>query len=260
MRKAITMAIAAWMAITASAELPQIVAHRGGSVEQDENTLVALKNSYAKGVRGFEIDVRLTKDRRIVLMHDDKLERTTTGTGRVEELTAADIAPARTKKSGQPLPYLEEIFDFLTDKQGAFIQVEIKCKGYTDADISEMCGTMMGMVKRQIDPAKVIFISGEARALKKIKELEPKQQTCLVSSKVDTKVVATAKEIKAEFVSVQIDNVSRAFIRDAHKSGLKVTVWTVKNAEDAQLAIALGVDLVATDIPAAQLVQKTAKP
>ena len=139
MRKVFGMVGAVLVAGVASAEVPQVIAHRGGSKEQDQNTLAALQNSYAKGVRGFEIDVRLTKDRRIVLMHDDTIEKLTTGKGRVEDMTAAELAQIRTKKSGQPLPYLDEVFDFLKDKEGAFIQVEIKCKGYRKADVAAMC-------------------------------------------------------------------------------------------------------------------------
>jgi len=240
--------------------LPQIVAHRGGSLEQDENTLEGFKASYAKGVRGFETDVRFTKDRRIVVLHDERLERTTDGKGKVEALTAAEIAPARTKKSGQPVPFLEEFLDFLKDKPAAFIQVEIKGKGYREADLADMCGIMTKMVQERIDPAKVVFISFETNALQRIKFLNPKQQTCLVSSKADAQTLKAALESKVEFVSIQLDSATRAFVKDAHKAGLKVTLWTMKNADDAQLAIALGADLVATDIPAAQLALKNARP
>ncbi|MDD4019101.1 MAG: glycerophosphodiester phosphodiesterase family protein [Kiritimatiellae bacterium] len=59
---------------------------------------------------------------------------------------------------------------------------------------------------------------------------------------------------------MKLNHLYRAFVRDAHKAGLKVTAWTVGQAEDAQLVIALGTDYVTTDIPAAQLEQKSARP
>lgn len=260
MRKAVVMVGVAFVAGIVSAEVPQIIAHRGGSKEQDQNTLAALQNSYAKGVRGFEIDVRLTKDRRIVLMHDDTIEKLTTGKGRVEDLTAAELAQVRTKKSGQPLPYLEEVFDFLKDKEGAFIQVEIKCKGYSRSNVREMCRLLAAMAKERIDPAKVIFISFEPGPLKKIKALNPSQQTCLVSDKVDADLIKAAKKIKAESLSVQLNNLCRSFVKDAHQAGLKLTAWTVQSEADAQLAMLMGTDYVTTDIPAAQLERKSARP
>lgn len=254
------MAGAVALAMAVSAEVPQIIAHRGGSAEQDENTLGAIKNSFAKGVRGFEVDVRLTKDRRVVLLHDDTLERTTDGKGRVEELTAAELAPVRTKKSGQPLPYLEEVFDFLKDKEGAFVQVEVKCKDYGEADTAELCRIMSKQVSERIDPAKVVFICFETNALQTLKALNPKQPTCLVSSTVSPELIKTAKSIGAEYLSVQLNNLYRAFVKDAHQAGLKLTTWTVKNAEDARLAILMGTDYVTTDIPVAQIRQKSARP
>lgn len=260
MRKVFGMVGAVLVAGVASAEVPQVIAHRGGSKEQDQNTLAALQNSYAKGVRGFEIDVRLTKDRRIVLMHDDTIEKLTTGKGRVEDMTAAELAQIRTKKSGQPLPYLDEVFDFLKDKEGAFIQVEIKCKGYRKADVAAMCRLLTALVKERIDPAKVIFICFEPGALKTLKELSPGQQTCLVSDKVNADLIKAAKNIGAEFLSVQLNNLYRAFVKDAHQAGLKLTTWTVQSEADAQLAILMGADYVTTDIPAAQLEQKSARP
>ncbi len=261
MKKASFMAVATAMAIESSAQtLPRIIAHRGGSKEQDQNTLAALLNSYEKGIRGFEIDVRLSKDRRIVLMHDSLIEQLTTGSGRVEDLTTDELAKIRTRKTGQPLPYLEEIFDFLKNKEDAFIQVEIKCDKYNDADLTKMCRILLMMVKKQIDPAKVIFISFDERALKKIKKLSPAQQTCLVASEVHPRLLAKARAVGADYLSVQLDNLDRDFIRDAHKAGLKVTAWTITNEADAQLAIALGTDFVTTDIPAAQLERKNARP
>jgi len=261
MRKAGIMVLAAAVAIGASGQaLPQIIAHRGGSKEQDENTLSGFKGSYEKGARGFETDVRLTKDRRIVVLHDDTLDRTTTGAGRVEEQTAVDLAPVRTKKTGQPLTYLEELLDFIKSKPDAFVQVEIKCGKYPESDLAEMCSIMTKQVAEKDVSKQVVFICFEPRAIKKIKELNPKQATCLVSADVGPKVIETAKAVGAEYLSVQINKLYRAFVQDAHKEGLKVTAWTVQNAADAQLAIALGTDCVTTDIPAAQLEQKTARP
>jgi len=253
------MAVAAW-ALAGSAEVPRIIAHRGGSKEQDQNTLAALRNSYAKGVRGFEIDVRLTQDRRIVLMHDDTIEKLTTGKGRVENLTSGEIAPVRTRTSGQPLPYLEEVLDFLKGAPDSFIQIELKCGKYREADRTALCEGAVKMVADRGLADRVVFICFEPKALKKVKELSPRQATCLVSDKVGPQLIKTARAVGAEYLSVQLNNLYRLFVKDAHKAGLKVTAWTVGSEEDARLAIAMGTDYVTTDIPAAQLEQKTARP
>src|SRR5690554_5498874 len=76
----------------------QLFAHRAGAHEQDENTLQAFQNSYAQGLRGFETDVRMTKDGVLVLFHDASLERITGQEGIVEEMTASELKEIKTKK------------------------------------------------------------------------------------------------------------------------------------------------------------------
>lgn len=261
MRKAVVMAVVGLAAMAGSTQaLPQVIAHRGGSKEQDQNTLAALQNSYAAGVRGFEIDVRLTQDHRIVLMHDDTVEKLTTGKGRVEEMSAAELAQVRTKKSGQPLPALEDVLDFIKSAPGAFIQVELKCGKYSEPDRTALCEGAVKMVADRDLADRVVFICFEPQALEKVKELGPRQATCLVADKVGPQLIKTAREIGAEYLSVQLNNLYRSFVHDAHAAGLKVTTWTVGNEGDARLAIAMGTDYVTTDIPAAQLEQKSARP
>jgi len=245
--------------LSVSAELPRVIAHRGGSFEQEENTLAGFKASYEKGARGFETDIRLTADRRAVVLHDDTLDRTTDGKGRVDQLTAAEIASVRTKKTGQPLSFLEELLDFIQSKPDAFIHVELK-SGRSDAEVAALCETAMKAVADRNLTARTVFISFDVRALKKIKALDPKQQTCLILGEVNANAIRIAREIRAEYLSAHLGNLYRNFVHEAHKAGLKVTTWTISSSADAQLAILMGTDYVTTDLPAQQLERKTARP
>jgi glycerophosphoryl diester phosphodiesterase len=251
----LAMMAVAMMTVWAQA-VPQVVAHRGGAREQDENTLSAFTNSYDKGVRGFETDIRLTKDKRIVVLHDGKLERTTTGKGRPEELTASEMAGVKSKKSGEPLPYLENLLKFLKERKNAFIQIEFKSEGYSEDAVAELARISLEMVRKSVNPKQVVFISFDIRPLKVIKALDSGHETCLLSNTANLALIQRALAIKAEWVSVNLNHVSRAFVRDAHKAGLKVAIWTIQNEVDARLAAALEPDCVVSDIPVAQLKQK----
>jgi glycerophosphoryl diester phosphodiesterase len=255
------MAAAVAAAAAAAAELPQAVAHRGGSKEQVENTISALKNSYDKGVRGFEIDIYLTTDKRVVLFHDAKLERMTTGTGRVSDKSSAELAGVKMKQNGEALPYLEDVVAFLRERPDAYVQVEIKSeKDKPDAPV-ECARLALDILKKSgIKREQIIFISFDQNPLKELKKLDPSWRTCIVKTVADKQLIADAQAIGAEWLSVNIDNVTRAFIRDARKAGIKTTVWTVRDDADARLVMALGSDCATTDIPAAQLGQKTARP
>lgn len=72
-------------------ETPIILAHRGGSLIAPENSMAAFKNAAELGVHGFEIDIRLTKDEEIIVFHDEFVDRTTDGTGRVADMTFAEL-------------------------------------------------------------------------------------------------------------------------------------------------------------------------
>src|SRR5688500_3046963 len=68
-----------------------VIAHRGAGFEVDENTVAACKHSFEKGIRGFEVDFRMTSDNHLVLMHDDSVKRTTGAEGVLEKMTLAQV-------------------------------------------------------------------------------------------------------------------------------------------------------------------------
>ena len=99
----------AWQGWAQTQEI-RVFSHRGGRMEHDENTLMAFQASTEAGYRGFETDVRMTKDGELVIMHDASLERTTNGTGLVEERTAAELRQLKTKQ-GNPILFLDELLE-----------------------------------------------------------------------------------------------------------------------------------------------------
>mgnify|MGYP000063693621 FL=1 len=125
------IALAACMAATldASAQEQEIrlFSHRGGRMEHDENTLSAFQASYDAGYRGFETDIRMTRDGALVITHDSSLERTTDGTGTVEEKTEAEIRQLVTKQ-GNKMMFLDELLEFLEGKEGLYVEFEMKTK------------------------------------------------------------------------------------------------------------------------------------
>ena len=107
--------LSSWQLLGQTQEV-RVFAHRGGRMELDENTMVAFERSYEAGYRGFETDVRMTKDGELVIMHDNSLERTTNGKGEVEELTRADIEQLRTKQGNEILFLDESVTETLLSK------------------------------------------------------------------------------------------------------------------------------------------------
>src|SRR5690606_12024867 len=118
---------------------PLILAHCGGAHEFEENTMEGFEACYERGIRGFETDIRMTKDGVLVLLHDDSLDRTHNASGPVEEKVASELNDVQTKK-GQTFLLLEDFLKYFHHKPGVYIELEMKTsneKLYPDDRIAE---------------------------------------------------------------------------------------------------------------------------
>ena len=235
---------------------PIIVAHRGGAGEFEENTLAACKASYERGIRGFEIDIRLTKDGQLVVIHDDTLDRTHHATGSAEHLTAEELKPIKTKKIGEPVLFLEDLLDYFADKPGIYLELEMKTSNkslYPDQRIAEYCQKLHQMATaKQPQGSLYLFTSFDKRPLREIHKIDPKATTLYINGKAcSQEFVDEAKELGATFIGCSLDKSSRFAVREAQKAGIKVSGWPGKSLEDYRLAILLGMDVHCTDFPMA---------
>ena len=145
--------------VSAQEQEIRLFSHRGGRMEHDENTLSAFQASYDAGYRGFETDIRMTADGALVVTHDSSLERTTNGSGTVEEKTEAEIRQLVTKQ-GNKMMFLDELLDFLKGKEGLYVEFEMKTKPeelYPEARLHEYCDKLYKAVKA-IQPDDALFV------------------------------------------------------------------------------------------------------
>lgn len=108
------------------AERPLVNAHRGGTFEYDDNALGGFRRCLAAGVRGFETDVQLTKDDRLVIMHDKDIARTTTGKGSAHDLTLDELMALKLKKSGENVPSARQV---AISRPGSGVRMWRRCSG-----------------------------------------------------------------------------------------------------------------------------------
>jgi len=243
--------------------VPRLLAHRGGASEFDENSLGAFRTCYEKGLRGFETDIRMTKDNALVVLHDDTLDRTATAKGVVENMTAAEVKAIRLKKSGEPLPFAQDLMDCFKDKPDIFIELEMKtsnAKLYTPARLEVYCRLLHDAAKATMPSNTYCFTSFDKRVLKTMKRLYPDAPTGLiVGGAMDEKQIALAKALKVRQIGPVMDKTTRKAVRDAHKAGFKLTGWPTVNEADYALGVAMGYDYLTTDIPV-RLFKGIAKP
>ncbi len=255
-KKATLLLAASIMAATAIAQDQQVrfFSHRGGRMEFDENTIPAFEASYKAGYRGYETDIRMTKDGKLVILHDSNLTRTTDTEGVVEQMTEAQIRKARTKK-GNKVMFLDELMDWL-DSKGDVTYVEFELKTtpvnlYPEERLREYCDKLYERVMRnKPEGATYLFTSGDYRGLRYLQQKHPGVQMLLITGKpCNDETIALCKAMGIDRLGATMDGTSRAAVKKAHEQGLIVSLWPGQSTADAMLGVYLGADFLCTDIP-----------
>jgi len=219
---------------------PIWVAHRGDNAEADENTIKAYQLAIGYGVNYIECDPRLSKDGVFVSMHDASVERTTTGTGKIADMTMEQVKSLRTK-NGEPVPALEEIFN-LAKASGVGVYLDTKGK---DIDYLNLLADFVlknGMEK------KVIVGLWNIKQLKWLNENHPEMESC-ISWPWPAGSLAKLKKMGADWVGTTVPLATKKMIASAHKQGLKVITLQINDPKTISQKISFGIDAVQTDDP-----------
>ena len=253
-----TLAVVATLAtsLTANAQDQEIrlFSHRGGRLEHDENTMYAFKKSYEAGYRGYETDIRLTADGKMVFFHDNSLDRCTNHTGPIEALTMKQVEAIKTK-GGNPICTLDEFLDFFKDKHNddLYIEFEIKTneKLYSQERLEELCDKLYKEVtSKKPEGAVYLFTSSDYRALRYLQQKYKTTDMLLITSKpVNDETIALCKAMGITRLGAKMEGTSRATVKKATEAGLTVSLWPGQSVEDLMLGAYLGAEYMCTDRP-----------
>jgi glycerophosphoryl diester phosphodiesterase len=244
-----------------SVDTANIVAHRGASRDAPENTIAAFELAWRQGADAIEGDFRLTKDNRIVCIHDSTTKRTAganlvVAKSTLAELRKLDVGKWRGAKwAGQRISTIEEVLAIVpTGKQ---ILIEIKC-GPEIIDVLKKVLDSSRLSRQQI-----IFISFDAKVIAEAKKQLPKHKAFwLTAFRKDKKtgswtpspqnVLTTLKKIGADGLDCQAAPaaVDRSFVSALRNRGLELHVWTVDDVKTARYFQELGAGSITTNRPA----------
>lgn len=212
------------------------IGHRGVMGVEPENTLRSFARAEQEGLDLVELDLHLSKDGALVIMHDAEVDRTTDGSGAVADLTLAELR-ALDAGQGERVPVFEEALDTITGP----LQAEIK-------DVAA-ARSLAEVLNRRGLVERVEVISFHDEALAETARLVPGVRTCLVAGRFGADVVERATAVGAMGLVLDIRRITLETVELARKAGLRVTAWTVNTRENLALARALGLDGVTTDYP-----------
>ncbi|WP_431963360.1 glycerophosphodiester phosphodiesterase [Actinacidiphila sp. bgisy160] len=214
------------------------VGHRGVMGVEPENTLRSFVRAEREDMDQIELDLHLSKDGALIVMHDVKVDRTTDGSGLIGDLTLDELRELDAGH-GERIPVFEEVLDAV----GKPIQAEIK-------DVA--AARVLAELIRQRDLVeRVDVLSFHDEALAEIRERLPDVRTVLVAQgPMGSEIVTRAHAVGAKLVSLSLRRISLALVQECHRAGISVIAWTVNTPADLALSRALGLDGVVTDMPA----------
>ncbi len=244
---------------------PLNIAHRGGMGLAPENTIYAFEKAVSYGSEIFELDVHATGDGEMVVIHDDTVDRTTNGSGRVKDLTLAELKeldaayhytsdqgksfPLRGK--GLRIPTLKEVFQAFPARR---INIEIKqlCPGFEQK--------LLALIQEYSMEDKVLIAAEQHSYSQAFRPLAP-QLACSASRREVTIFYILLLLRLGFFYDAKIDAlqvpeyhgrlhlVTPRFIKEAHKKNFRVHVWTINDEKDMERLLRWGVDGIITDYP-----------
>lgn len=205
------------------------------------------------GARFIETDLQLSRDARVIAIHDLTYDRTTTGKGEIHQLAMKQIRALdagawfgeRDGKSyaGEKVPVLEEILDF-AEKNDVIFYLEIKSGQAWGIE-----HVVVATLRDRNAGARVVIISFDPATLDTVHRLDSTMMTGLLCEIPSSDLVERTVRAGARQLVLRGDLVTSAVTEKAHRAGLQVVAWTINEVEQMRLAIAAGVDGIITDYP-----------
>ncbi|MGP3967720.1 glycerophosphodiester phosphodiesterase [Streptomyces sp. 6N223] len=212
------------------------VGHRGLMGVEPENTLRSFRRADRAGLDVIELDLHLSKDGELVVMHDAEVDRTTDGTGPVGDLTVAELR-GLDAGDGERIP----LFTDVVDAVGAPLQAEIKDRA--------AARVLAALIEDRGLGERVTVISFHDDALAETAALLPGAALGLVTGRSTDSAPERAAELGAGLVSCELAYLDADVVGRCHAAGVKVLAWTVNTPAELARARQLGLDGVVTDLP-----------
>lgn len=219
------------------------IGHRGAMGYAPENTIKSFEVALEMGVPMIEIDVAACASGEAVVIHDDRVDRTTNGEGYVSELNLQELLKLDAG-DGEKIPTLRETLSFLAGK--CELNIELKNR----AVVKEVAGLISEYIEKELWTADQFLISSfDHHALKDFQELYPEIRIGVLVGIIPLNYSDITKGLDAYAINPCLDFLNREFVQHAKDNGLKVFVWTVNHPEDIEKMRDLSVDGIFTNFP-----------
>ena len=236
------------------------IGHRGAKAYAPENTIISFRKALELGVDMIELDVRITKDKYPMVIHDNKLRRLTKEFLRLDRLTLDQVRKLRVKKT-ESIPTLGEVLDVIDSQVG--LNIELKVKGSAQIVVQVLRDY-------KVNFSQVMISSNHPSEIRTVKNLEPEIATALVFRSVTrpfnfwlvldflailflpfTKyyIAWVVKHAHADYLNINHRFLNRKKVETFKKRGIKICAWTVNSQKKIDYLKSLGIDGIITNYP-----------
>lgn len=235
-------------------QFPIKVGHRGAAGLSPENTFASFNTAIEHGMEYIELDIHMTKDGHLVVIHDDTINRTTNGKGRIRDFSIKELTTFEAGSwfhsdySSERVPTLNEVLNRYNGKIGFLI--ELKKPSLYPGMEEKLAEELKSLELTDIN--KIIVQSFDRNSMKKFHSLLPNIPIGVLIKNRGIGISArTLIEISkyASYVNPKKTMVNRRVVKKIHSLGLKTMVWTVRSKKEADKFKRLGVDGIISDFP-----------
>ncbi|WP_226799757.1 glycerophosphodiester phosphodiesterase [Carnobacterium mobile] len=229
----------------------EVFAHRGSKGTHPENTLVAFEEAIRVGSDGIELDVHLSRDNEVVVIHDETVDRTSNGKGLVRELTLQELKQLDAGSwfsedyTDCRIPALQEVIDFLIDSQfKGTLNIELKTDHYAYPGIEEK---VIKLTDKKEIQFKIVFSSFNYQTLIRLKELNPTVEIALLFEKNGRDLLMLDTDIMVTMWHPSLLWFREKMLTDEVK--MAVRLWTINQTQELAYCFNQGIAGVITDYP-----------
>lgn len=222
----------------------KILAHRGASGYTPENTISSFKKALELGFDGIELDVHLSKDGHLIVMHDEKVDRTTNGKGSILSYTLKELKELDagswfdTKFKGEKIPTLNEVLELIKGKD-ILLNVEIKAGYRYYAAIEEK---LLSLLEKYNYLDKSIISSFDHYSLVRLKELNSEVKTGLLYTAALYEPWDYARKVKVNALHPYYITLTPEFIKSAFENNLQINTYTVNHEPTVKKLMEAGIN------------------
>ena len=238
------------LSLRAREGVPYVIGHRGAMGHAPENTMASFRRAWLLGARMVELDVQLTADNQLVVIHDETIDRTTSGRGAVASLTADEIRSFDAGSwcgagfAGQRVPLLGEVIEWARGKVNLVIEVKT-----SPAQVATCIDVLQRELQEREFIEQCLIISFDHPFLKELKDANSRLAVGMVYFARLHDPVRAVRAIHGSAMHMHYSCIDAQDVAALQRAGIAVSAWTVNEPADIQRMVDLGVDSITTNYP-----------